>query len=251
MYFTELLQLIQDGWSEHFISQHIYWVKLWTLASALQKRDFNKAVSNHDASFTRRFSCWYAVDSSLTLFSSAFTSLFFTLTHSIDTTVAVMLWCVDHWLPWSTVSACLQIWKKNPLRCLKLLRNTSYREWQSRHTLWGDCLIVITDCNVSHVASSSYGALCGSRCYFEGSAVTLTTGCQCDFVPSLGTLWLQSCRWWKVQITLITVNLFRYLLSVEIAFTCQLQCSPAQFNLQIFLDILPWLKWISPDTVVT
>lgn len=188
---------------------------------------------NHDASFIKsiRFLYWYALYVLCVLpkhFNLSFnqsTKGKINKLHTHCTSAQLMFWCVDHWWAWSTVSPCLQIWKHHC--CLALLRNSSYEEWRSPHTLWRDWHNVITDCNVSHIAFSCYDALCGSCCYFEGSTVRLTTGCQCDFVPSLWTLCLQSCRWWKVWITLITVNLFRCLLSVEIAFTCRLHCIPA------------------------
>lgn len=116
--------------------------------------------------------------------------------------------------------------EKHQCVVLNSSENFSYREWHllihcvcACVCVFGrDCHNVITDHTVSDIVvcvSCSYGALCGSCCYFEEFLVRLTTGCHSllslIFVPSLWTVWLQCCRWWKVQITLITVNLFRCL----------------------------------------
>lgn len=102
----------------------------------------------------------------------------------------------------------------------------------------------------------SYDALCGPCCYFEETPERLTTGCQSPlsvilFFLTLGTVIavLRSVKGrWKVQITIITVNVFGCLdecLNIfNLSVTVQLN------GVYLFLAILLWLKAIFPGSIV-
>lgn len=110
----------------------------------------------------------------------------------------------------------------------------------SSHTVSGLSYINRSQCTVSHSvvrASCSYGALCGSCCYFKRTPVRLTAGCQrllsvilcplfglCDCNPAGGERSrLHSLLW-------ICLDVW----SVEMSLTCQLQPSPAEFGFSYF-----------------